>query len=140
MRTKEELLKFAEDRSRNTMIELLGIKFTDIGEGFIEARMPVDHRTKQPAGLLHGGASAALVETLGSVGTAAFTDLSQFKVSGIEVSAHHLKGVKEGWVTARGKRIHGGKTMQVWNVDIYTDKDELCTSGRITVLILPIRS
>lgn len=120
----------------NTLAENLGIRFTCIGEDFLEATMPVDRRTHQPMGLLHGGASVALAETLGSVAaTLCVDDNKQFCV-GLEINANHLKGIREGEVTGIAKPIHIGKKTQVWEIRISNSERELICISRITMAVL----
>ncbi len=120
----------------NTLAEQLGIEFVTIGEDYLEARMPVDHRTHQPFGLLHGGASVALAETMGSVAaTLCVDDTKQFCV-GLEVNANHIRGVKEGFVTGITKPIHIGKKTQVWETRISTPDGGLVCVSRITMAVL----
>lgn len=134
---KENLdLDFLNDLSKNTMVDFLGIKFTKIGEDFLEATMPVDHRTKQSYGLLHGGANMVLAETLGSIGSTLLTDTdSQFCV-GLEINANHLKSVKSGIVRGVTKPVHVGKKTQVWEIKIFSENDELTCISRITLAVL----
>lgn len=139
MKSQEELLAIAHKMNKNTMMEVLGVEYLEVGEGSVVAKMPVDHRTHQPVGLLHGGASAALVETLGSMGSAMLVDPNEFNVTGIEVNCNHVKGIKEGYVIGKGKLIHRGKTTHLWNVDIFNPNDELIATGKLTVLIIPKR-
>src|ERR1700761_2299888 len=101
--------------STNTMGHLIGIEFIEIGDNYLKARMPVDHRTRQPYGLLHGGASAALAETLGSVASVLVIDRDKFNCVGIEINANHLRGVREGLVTGVVTPLHIGKTTHVWD-------------------------
>lgn len=121
--------------SRSTLAENLGIEFTVIGDDYLEARMPVDKRTIQPLGLLHGGASVALAETLGSVAATLCVDETRFCV-GLEINANHLKGVREGHVTGISKPIHIGKQTQVWEIRISNDAGELICISRITMAVL----
>ncbi len=137
MKTKQELLAIAHQMNKNTMMEVLGVEYIDVQEGYVEARMPVDKRTHQPVGLLHGGASAALVETLGSMGSAMMVDPNEFNVTGIEVNCNHVKGIREGWVIGKGKLVHRGKTVHLWVVDIFNEENELVATGKLTVLIIP---
>ena len=122
--------------SKNTMLEQLGIVITELGDDFIVGTMPVDHRTHQPMGLLHGGASAALIESLGSLGSALSVDRNLFTIVGVEVNANHIRGVKSGIVTATAKLVHGGKTTHVWQADIKDESGKLVCTGRLTVLIV----
>jgi 1,4-dihydroxy-2-naphthoyl-CoA hydrolase len=122
--------------SVNTMVTHLGIEFTAIGDDFIEARMPVDHRTHQPLGLLHGGASVALAETLGSVAATCCVDVAKQYCVGLEINANHVKGVREGYVTGTTKPIHVGKKTQVWEIRISNEQRELVCISRITMAVI----
>ena len=127
-------LKFIEKIGQNTLQEHLGIEFTTFGPDWLEARMPVDQRTKQPAGLLHGGASVALAETLGSIaGTLCLDDLKQKMIVGIEINANHLRPATSGYVTGRVSPIRVGRTVQVWQIDIRNEKGDLTCVSRLTV-------
>ncbi|MBS1568094.1 MAG: hotdog fold thioesterase, partial [Bacteroidetes bacterium] len=116
---------------KHTMVEGLGITFVPSAPGTFAATMPVDQRTKQPMGLLHGGATAALAETLGSMGSAMLIDLDKHAVVGIEVSANHLKGVKSGVVTATGTVLHKGRTMHVWDIRVHNEEGVLVAACRL---------
>mgnify|MGYP000898507176 CR=1 FL=1 len=120
----------------NTMGEHLGMKFTAIGEDYLEATMPVDHRTKQPYGLLHGGASVALAETLGSVASALIINPEKFICVGLEINANHVRGVREGFVKGICKPLHTGATTHVWDIRIHDEKEKLVCVSRLTVAIL----
>jgi 1,4-dihydroxy-2-naphthoyl-CoA hydrolase len=122
--------------SLNTMAEQIGIEFTKVGDDFLEARMPVDHRTHQPFGLLHGGASVALAETLGSVAAHCCVDNSKQFCVGLEINANHIKGVKTGYVKGVTKAVHIGKKTQVWEIRITTEDNELVCISRITMAVL----
>ena len=115
----------------------LGIEFTGVGDDFIKGRMPVDNRTRQPYGLLHGGASVALAETLGSVAAAMVVDHSRFNAVGLEINANHVRGAREGFVTGTTTPLHIGKTTQVWEIRITDDRDRLICVSRLTVAIIP---
>ncbi len=114
----------------------LGMQFTEIGENFIKATMPVDHRTHQPYGLLHGGASAALAETLGSIGSALVIDKENFICVGLEINANHVRGVKSGLVTGTCTPLHLGATTHVWDIKIHDENEKLICVSRLTVAIL----
>lgn len=120
----------------NTMVEYLGIFFTDATEDTISAKMPVDHRTKQPMGLLHGGANVVLAETLGSISSSLTLDSEKQFCVGLEINANHLKSVKDGFVTGTSSPIHLGKSTQVWEIKIRNEKNQLCCISRITMAIL----
>jgi 1,4-dihydroxy-2-naphthoyl-CoA hydrolase len=122
--------------SQSTMINHLGIEFTAIGEDFLEATMPVDHRTIQPMGLLHGGANVVLAETLGSMAASLTIDLSKQACVGLEINANHTRAVKEGKVRGIAKPIHIGKSTQIWEIKIFNESEKLCCISRITMAIL----
>lgn len=118
------------------MIEHLGIKFTEIGEDYLIATMPVDHRTKQPLGLLHGGASVALAETMGSLGASMCIDLTTHYATGLDINTNHIKSAKEGIVIGRANPIHLGKRTHVWAIEIKNEQEQLIAVSRITMAIL----
>lgn len=118
------------------MTDFLDIKFSKIGEDFLEATMPVDHRTKQPLGLLHGGANVVLAETLGSVAATLTVDQNKQYCVGLEINANHLKSVKDGLVRGVTQPVHLGKKTQVWEIKIYNEQDELTCISRITMAII----
>lgn len=133
---KELSLEKIKPLGRNTMGEYLGIEWTELGKDFLKAKMPVDHRTIQPYGLLHGGASCALAETIGSVASAMVIDHSKFYCVGLEINANHIRGAREGFVTGIATPLHlGGKT-HVWDIKIYDEKEKLVCVSRLTVAIL----
>lgn len=136
---KELTLAHIEGFGKNTMADHLGIRFSELGENFLKATMPVDERTKQPYGLLHGGASVALAETLGSVGAALVIDPELFICVGQEINANHLRGVKGGLVTGITTPIHIGAGSHVWEIKIYDEAEKLVCISRITVAILKKR-
>lgn len=119
-----------------TMVNHLGIVFTGIGEDYLEATMPVDHRTKQPMGLLHGGANVALAETLGSLASSLTIDLEKQACVGLEINANHIRSVREGTVKGIAKPIHIGKSTQIWEIKIFNEAEKLCCISRITMAIL----
>ena len=121
---------------QNTMQQHIGILFTEIGDDYIKATMPVDNRTKQPMGLLHGGASVALAESLGSVASVLCVDPEKQTVVGLEINANHIKTAKEGFVTGIAKPIHLGRSTQVWEIRIYNEAEQLVCISRITNAIL----
>jgi len=121
---------------KGNMGEHIGLEFTEIGPDYIKATMPVDHRTKQPYGLLHGGASVALAETLGSVGAAMVVDHTEYICVGQEINANHLRSVRSGIVTGTAKPIHIGSSSQVWEIKIHDERDHLICISRLTVAVL----
>jgi 1,4-dihydroxy-2-naphthoyl-CoA hydrolase len=122
--------------SRNTMAEQIGIEFTGVGDDYLEARMPVDKRTHQPFGLLHGGASVALAETMGSVAAHCCVDQATQFCVGLDINANHVRGVKDGFVKGITKPVHIGKKTQVWEIRILNEKEELVCISRITMAVL----
>jgi len=129
-------LEMLNKLSANTLVDTLGIVYTTIGEDFLEAKMPVDHRTHQPLGLLHGGASVALAETLGSVAAMCCLDTNLQYGVGLEINANHIKSVRDGFVIGKVKPIHIGKKTHVWEIRITTEKNELVCVSRITMAII----
>jgi 1,4-dihydroxy-2-naphthoyl-CoA hydrolase len=121
---------------KGNMAEWLGIEITEVGDDYLKATMPVDDRTRQPYGLLHGGASVVLAETLGSVGAAYVVDRNKYDCVGLEINANHLRGVREGIVTGIARPIHIGKTTQVWDIRIHDSRDKIICISRITVAVL----
>ena len=134
---KQEKLKRINDSIQNTMTSTIGIEITDIGDDFISGKMPVDERTTQPFGLLHGGASAALAETLGSIGGGIKVYSNNETVVGIEINANHLKSVRDGWVYGKATPIRIGKKIQVWNIEITNEDDDLICVSRLTLAVIP---
>jgi 1,4-dihydroxy-2-naphthoyl-CoA hydrolase len=120
----------------NTMVSHLGIEVIRMGEDFIEAKMPVDHRTHQPLGLLHGGASVSLAETLGSIAATCCIDMSKQYCVGLEINANHIKSVKSGFVFGITKPVHIGKKTHVWEIRITNEQQELVCISRITMAII----
>jgi 1,4-dihydroxy-2-naphthoyl-CoA hydrolase len=132
-------LEMLNKMSAKTMVEHLGIEFTAIGDDYIEATMPVDHRTHQPLGLLHGGASVVLAETLGSVAASCCVDITKQYCVGLDINANHIKSVKTGIVTGITKPIHIGKKTQVWEIKITNEQNELVCISRITMAVIDKR-
>ena len=120
----------------NTMANYIGIEWEQVGDDFIKAKMPVDHRTNQPYGLMHGGASCVLAETLGSVASAMVIDHSKYYCVGIEINANHIRGVREGFVIGNCTPLHLGSSTHVWDIKIYDDREKLVCVSRLTVAIL----
>jgi uncharacterized protein (TIGR00369 family) len=122
-----------------SILEVLGIEFSELGEEWIEATMPVDHRTIQPFGLLHGGASVVLAETLGSVASVSCIDTSRLFCVGLDVNANHIRAVRDGAVTGRVTAIHIGRSTHVWEIRIRDERERLVSICRLTMAILPAR-
>lgn len=127
------------DLERNTLFEHLGIELTEVGDDFLVGRMPVDHRTVQPFGILHGGASVALAETLGSVGATMTVDPARFQVVGQEINANHLRPVREGHVTGIARPLHRGARSQVWGIEISDDQGRAACISRMTLAVIERR-
>lgn len=125
--------------SVNTMVDHLGIEFVERGPDFLKAIMPVDHRTVQPAGLLHGGASASLAETLGSVGAYLCVDPDKYDCVGVEINANHLRPMRQGYVTGTAHPLQLGRRIQVWEIRITDAKDQLVCVSRITIAVVEKR-
>lgn len=125
--------------SVKTMVTHLGIEFTRIGDDFIEAKMPVDFRTQQPLGLLHGGASVVLAETLGSVAASCCVDHETHYCVGLDINANHIKSAKNGYVYGITKPIHIGKRTHVWEIRIVNEQQELICISRITMAVIDKR-
>jgi 1,4-dihydroxy-2-naphthoyl-CoA hydrolase len=121
-----------------TLMRPLGIVFTEIGEDFVRGTMPVDDRTRQPFGLLHGGASVALAETLGSMGANMCVDAARYLCVGQEINANHLKSVKSGSVTGTARALHVGARSQVWSIEIVNEAGALVCVSRLTVAVIPL--
>jgi 1,4-dihydroxy-2-naphthoyl-CoA hydrolase len=121
---------------KNTMGDFLGIEFVELGDDYIKATMPVDERTKQPYGLLHGGASVVLAETLGSVGAILTVDPELYQCVGLEINANHIRGIKQGFVTGIASPIHIGATTQVWDIRIFDEREKLVCVSRHTVAVI----
>jgi 1,4-dihydroxy-2-naphthoyl-CoA hydrolase len=123
--------------SERTAAQALGILVTEIGADYVRGTMPVDERTRQPFGLLHGGASVLLAETLGSLAANLCLDPQREVAVGLDINANHLRAVTAGQVTGTARPIHVGRTTQVWEIRIVTDKDELCCISRLTMAVVP---
>ena len=133
---KKHVIEKVNNSFQDTMMSVLGIEITNFGDDYISGKMPVDTRTKQPFGLLHGGASAAFAETLGSIGAGKHVDLEEYSVVGVELNSSHLKAVRTGWVFGKATPIRVGKTMQVWDIDIKNQEDDLVCKSRLTLAVI----
>jgi 1,4-dihydroxy-2-naphthoyl-CoA hydrolase len=121
---------------KNTMIDHIGIEFIAVGQDFIKARMPVDHRTVQTYGILHGGASVTLAETIGSIASSLAIDNTKYYCVGLEINANHIRSARNGFVTGVASPIHIGSKTHVWEVKIYDDKKRILCISRLTLAIL----
>ena len=134
--TKEEILARCAAMCKNTLMETLEIEFIDVTEDTITARMPVNARVHQPDGVLHGGASVALAESVGSAGAFIFLGEKDIAIRGIEIAANHIKSVKAGYVYANASILHKGRTTQLWQIKITNEADELVSMVKLTTLTL----
>lgn len=130
-----DILKQVNSLGKSTLLGALGIEFTVATPGYLEATMPVDHRTHQPYGLLHGGASAALAETLGSFGSHMLVQESGGLAVGVELNINHLKSKRHGMVTGKAKILHQGKSSHVWNIEVMDEEGHILAVSRLTVMI-----
>lgn len=136
---KQVPLELINSMNKNTLMDQLGIECIELGENYVISRMPVDKRTHQPMGLLHGGASAALIESIGSMGSTLLLDITKQHPVGIEINANHIGGIRSGHVIAKGKIVHAGKKTHLWQVDITEEgTNKLVCSGRLTVMIIDV--
>lgn len=135
--TKEEMLELYKKVCKDTLMETLEIEFTEIGEDYLVAKMPVNSRVHQPDGVLHGGASVALAESVGSMASYVFLNTDEFFVRGIEINANHLKSIKEGWVFAKATFIHKGRTTQLFEIRITDEAANLISIVKLTTIALP---
>ena len=126
------------DSHLDTAVQRLGIEFLEVGDDFIRGRVPVDSRTRQPYGLLHGGVSVLLAETLGSCG-AAYSAEPGLRVVGLDINANHLRGATSGWVTGVAKPVHIGRATQVWQIELTDDQGRLTCVSRLTMAVLAPR-
>lgn len=131
-------LELCTQTSENTAVSHLGIEFVEVGDDFLRARVPVDERTRQPFGLLHGGVSVVLAETLGSIGAYYASPEGHHSV-GLDINANHIRAATSGWVTGTARPVHVGRTTQVWQIDMVNDAGELTCVSRITMAILAPR-
>src|SRR5579862_386425 len=123
-------------RSKNTMVEHLGIEFTELGDDYLIARMPVDNRTRQPLGIMHGGASCVLAESVGSTAANFCVDFSQFYCVGLDINTSHIRSIREGYVFGIAEPFHLGKTTQVWGIEIINEEKQLISVNRLTMAVL----
>lgn len=133
---KSKMVAVLNGMSKNTLMETLEIEFTEVGDDFVTAKMPVTSKVYQPYGILHGGATAALAETVGSSASALFVDTKKFIIKGIELSINHVKSKKEGTVFATAKVIHKGRTTHLWEIRIVDEEDNLISICKLTNIVL----
>ena len=135
--SKEEFLTKLNAVSKNTLLETLEIELVDYGEDFLIAKMPVTPKVHQPDGVLHGGATAALAESVGSFASHIFTDIDKYFVRGIEITANHLKSVSEGYIYAKATFLHKGRTTQLLDIRVTDEADNLISVCRLSTISLP---
>ena len=121
--------------AENTALELMGIEVTELGDDYISGTMPVDSRTHQHVGLLHGGATLLLMESIGSIGSTLIVDMETNNVMGLDINANHLRAVKSGTVTGTARIVHCGSKTHVWQIDVVDDNDRHVSTGRLTIMI-----
>ncbi|NJL14425.1 MAG: hotdog fold thioesterase [Microscillaceae bacterium] len=138
MLSEKITLEALQHNAKGTITEHLGIEFTEVGEDFLCARMPVDHRTRQPYGILHGGASVVLAETLGSIGAAFSVDLGRYRTVGLDINANHIRPVREGYVYGKASPLHIGQTTHVWQIIITNEEGKLVNISRLTMAVIEI--
>ncbi|HKU27876.1 MAG TPA: hotdog fold thioesterase [Candidatus Sulfotelmatobacter sp.] len=129
-------LEILNEFNKETVSPYLGIEFIEIGDDFIKGRVPVDHRTRQAYGILHGGVSLVLAETLGSVG-AVYACPSGYQALGLDINANHLRGASSGWVTGVASPVHIGRSTQVWQIELSDEQGRLTCVSRLTMAVLP---
>jgi len=133
---KEKILQQLNAIVPNTLLETLKISYTDVGEDYLTAKMPVNPSVHQPQGILHGGATVALAETVGSTASHLFIDTSIYKVKGLEISANHLKSKSEGEVFATARPIHKGRTTHLWEIRVEDEEGKLISLCKLTTIVL----
>ena len=136
---KEKILQYCNQVSKNTLMQTLNIEYTDAGEDFLVATMPVNSSVHQPMGLLHGGASVALAESVGSAASMLFVNSELSEIRGIEISANHLKARRDGMVTATARIVHKGRSIHLWEIRIVDERDSLISLCKLTNMVLPRR-
>ena len=135
--TNDEIIALSKKMCKNTLMETLEIEFTEVGDDFLIARMPVTPRVHQPDGVLHGGASVALAESVGSAGAYFFLNSEEIVIRGIEIAANHVKSVRDGYVYAHASILHKGRTTQLWQIKIVNEEGALVSLIKLTTLTLP---
>lgn len=133
---KKEILARLNRGNANTLMETLGMRYSDAGEDFLEARMPVGSRVHQPMGILHGGATAALAETVGSAASAMRVDLKTRSVVGLELAINHIRSIRNGEITARAEAVHLGRSTHLWSIRVRDHDDRLIALAKLTMIVL----
>ena len=133
---REKILKICNESSKGTLMETLGMEFIEVGENFLVAKMPVTPKVYQPDGVLHGGATVALAESVGSAASYIFLDGKEFIVRGLEISANHVKSVREGEIFAKAMIVHKGRTTQIWDIKVTDQEGNLVSICKLTTIAL----
>lgn len=136
---KEKIINLCNELCKNTMMETLEIEFIDAGEDFLTAKMPVNSRVHQPMGLLHGGASVALAESVGSAASIMYVNPEKQEVRGIEISANHVRSKRDGIVFGTARIVHKGRSIHLWEIKITDEQDKLISICKLTTMVLPKR-
>lgn len=126
----------AQSRSANTMLEHLKIEFVEVGDDYLVAKMPVNECTRQPIGIMHGGASCVLAESVGSTAANYCVDISKYYCVGLDINTNHIRSVRDGYVFAKASPYHLGRSTQVWHIEIKDEKDRLISVNRLTMAVL----
>lgn len=134
--TLDLTLHMLTTRNKNTMMDFLGVEFTKIGDDFLVARMPVNERTRQPLGIMHGGASCVLAESVGSTAANYAVDSAKHYCVGLDINTNHIRSIREGYVIATAKPFHLGRTTQVWGINIVNEQEQLISVNRLTLAVL----
>lgn len=129
-------LEILKNRSKNTMMEYLGIEIIEIGDDFLTAKMPVEAKTRQPVGIMHGGASCVLAESVGSTAANCCVDPALFYCVGLDINTNHIRAIREGFVFGVAKPFHLGKSTQVWGIEIRNEEKQLISINRLTMSVL----
>lgn len=129
-------LEGLQQQSKGTLVEHLGIEYLEMGDDYVKARMPVDHRTRQPMGLLHGGADVVLAESLGSMAANLCLDITKEYALGLDINSNHIRSAREGWVIGIARPVHLGSKTQIWEIKIYDEKENLLNISRLTMIVL----
>ncbi len=133
---KNTSLEDLNNRGKNTMVEFLNIQFTEVGDDFLIATMPVSTRIKQPMGIVHGGANVVLAETIASTAANAVVDSTRFYCVGLEINANHIRSVKDGIITGKASPIHLGRTTQIWQINIFNEDQKMTCISRMTASVI----
>ena len=137
--SKQETLQQLNAMTKNTLMQTLDIEYIDFGDDYVVAKMPVTPKVHQPNGILHGGATVALAESVGSVASHLFTDMGKNEIRGIEISANHIRAKKDGFVFAKARVIHKGRTTQLWEIRVTDEEDRLISLCKLTTIALQKR-